>query len=108
MAPERYVFLYALAIFPIISNDINHVYLAFRQRFRRNLAVLAASLLVTLLVLGEVLLTGRLDGLNEGECLISHILCVAGIHYRDGVALYRVRKVPLELCSSLLTFGNEN
>ena len=24
-----------------------------------------------------------------------HILCVTGIHYRDGVALYRVRKVPL-------------
>jgi len=69
MAPFKYVFLYALAIFPIISDDINHVYLVFRHWFGSYLAVLAASFLITLTVLGEVLLTGSLDGLHKGDRL---------------------------------------
>jgi len=35
-----------------------------------------------------------------------HILCMASVDYCDGVAIYRVGEVPLELCSSLLTLDN--
>lgn len=35
-----------------------------------------------------------------------HVLCMASIYYCDGVAMYRVGEVPLELCSSLLTLDN--
>ena len=55
---------------------------------------------------GQAPVTVRAGVLFRQFLGLMHILRVAGINDRDGIALYRVRKVPLELCSSLLTLDN--